>query len=1494
MSFIIAYFTLIICIKPSSLLNTVMQKNSRLFFLMAAVLLFGIQKQALSQYIYYCESDVVKRAYLDGTSSQTLATGHNKIAADVSNGFIFYGTEGDVYRADLNGGNEAHIVSWGGMAGAMAFDTNPNDENLFYAGAPEIFEIWSGSYYATTSDYPVDIKPAAISQSDFYDICYNKTTDRIYFSGYDGAMYESNSTGSFGTSIANDNATGAVGVDYLNNMVYWVNNYNELMRTNISTLATTQLFVNSGDILSIDVYPEIAAIYFVDVNGIWRTDLSGGAKTQIIASASITDLALTEDFIPPVFTALSPADNAVDVFTTGTDLVLTFSEAVQISTTTGTADETSVRLYGTLGNFLIDTYTRASANISISGNTVTISGLPSLSYNTDYHVLIGNKVFSDLANNNFIGITLQTGWNFKTEVDQSVFYSRQNGNWDDVNTWSNVSHTGPAATDLPGCTNCSVFIGNGHTVTLTAALSTYGNVEIAPGATLEVNNQDLFIAGIFDIQGDILNVGRLSTSFCDATVNNSSGNLLVVDELIINTSCGVFTLGTDMVVLNGVTITEGTLDTNGFDICDASASPPVSPVFTNITSTSVTISWTPGSGDAFIVGRVAGTTPLDPQIGTMYSWAGGAFGTDEEIGTGNFVVYQGNGTSHSLTGLTAATTYEFDMYSFNSTVGGCYTISNDQFATVTTCLDLPAPTNPVDAAYCSGDIKPAIQVDNPGSGRNINWYDAPTGGNLMTGDLTGGAGRGEIFIPDLASGTFYAEQYDGTFGCASATRTAVTLTLTPAIVIGAASSNQDICNGGDPAPMSSGTASGGTGLYAYQWQSSFNSTGPFSDISGAIAATYDPPAGISQTTYYQCIVTSGSCTATSALITINVISAPIIVSEPSSVSTCAGEAVSFSASATGTTLTYQWVYDNGLSFVDVVNGGVYSGATTNQLQITDVTGLDGVRYFCFVYASGLCETTSAIVNLSVSPLPVVINQTPTLCEAASGSGLAAVDLTSYHAAITSGAANTTVTWFINAALTTPVPSPTTATVSNGTVYYAQVTNTTTTCSTSATATFTVTGRPVVITTPKTICSGTGTNVTLTSSQPNTSYSWTVGANANVSGEAGGAGATINQILTNSAATQQTITYTITPTANGCAGDNVTQTIMVDPSPTVFNVTGGGSYCAGGTGLKVGLSNSQAGITYSLLLSNTPTGLTATPGGGAFEFQSVTTAGTYSVQAATSSNCTQLMNGTAAISIITVPSGGTITSNQPSATVCTGATVTLTATGITNTPENFSWSLPAGVTQVSSNANVITVLAETGTGGTISVTPSNTCGNGAPMQYSLTVAQLPDVSIVLPTELVYATEPASFGFTSTAIPSSLTWSFSDGQSASDPQPVITFATSGTISVSVILTDANGCEGSDTKSLTVRSSDLGTFAIKNVVTPNGDGDNDVLMIERIENFTDSEVIVLDRWGTEVYRKKGYQNDWSFTKGEELLPAGNYVCIVKFDGDVYSRTVTVIKTK
>ena len=92
--------------------------------------------------------------------------------------------------------------------------------------------------------------------------------------------------------------------------------------------------------------------------------------------------------------------------------------------------------------------------------------------------------------------------------------------------------------------------------------------------------------------------------------------------------------------------------------------------FTAVGTTGMTVNWTRGNGDGVIVLMKQGSAVnSDPADGTYTGYtANPVFGSGTQIGTGNYVVYKGTGTSVAVTGLTAGTTYYLAVYEYKGTV----------------------------------------------------------------------------------------------------------------------------------------------------------------------------------------------------------------------------------------------------------------------------------------------------------------------------------------------------------------------------------------------------------------------------------------------------------------------------------------------------------------------------------------------------------------------------------------------------------------------------------------------------------------------------------------------------------------------------------------------------------------------------------------------------------------------------------------------------------
>ncbi|MCC5943404.1 MAG: gliding motility-associated C-terminal domain-containing protein [Bernardetiaceae bacterium] len=116
---------------------------------------------------------------------------------------------------------------------------------------------------------------------------------------------------------------------------------------------------------------------------------------------------------------------------------------------------------------------------------------------------------------------------------------------------------------------------------------------------------------------------------------------------------------------------------------------------------------------------------------------------------------------------------------------------------------------------------------------------------------------------------------------------------------------------------------------------------------------------------------------------------------------------------------------------------------------------------------------------------------------------------------------------------------------------------------------------------------------------------------------------------------------------------------------------------------------------------------------------------------------------------------------------------------------------------------------------------------------------------------------------------------DNDSIPNPVATPTFTTEYIVTG----TNAQGCSSRDTVVVTV----IGRPDVRAVdaITPDGNGLNEFFHIEGIERYPNTEVLVFNRWGQQVYRSNNYQNDWGGTAPNgQLLPEGTYFYILRFE--------------
>lgn len=103
--------------------------------------------------------------------------------------------------------------------------------------------------------------------------------------------------------------------------------------------------------------------------------------------------------------------------------------------------------------------------------------------------------------------------------------------------------------------------------------------------------------------------------------------------------------------------------------------------------------------------------------------------------------------------------------------------------------------------------------------------------------------------------------------------------------------------------------------------------------------------------------------------------------------------------------------------------------------------------------------------------------------------------------------------------------------------------------------------------------------------------------------------------------------------------------------------------------------------------------------------------------------------------------------------------------------------------------------------------------------------------------------------------------------------------GTYSLTV--TDIDNCKNE--LSFTVEKDTCFAIIVHDVITPNGDGINDTWVVEGLEDYPNNTVQVFDKWGSPIYEKHDYKNDWAGRSDKGgLIPDGTYFYLVKLNAE------------
>jgi gliding motility-associated-like protein len=343
-----------------------------------------------------------------------------------------------------------------------------------------------------------------------------------------------------------------------------------------------------------------------------------------------------------------------------------------------------------------------------------------------------------------------------------------------------------------------------------------------------------------------------------------------------------------------------------------------------------------------------------------------------------------------------------------------------------------------------------------------------------------------------------------------------------------------------------------------------------------------------------------------------------------------------------------------------------------------------------------------------------------------------------------------------------------------------------------------------------------------------------------------------------------ITYVVdyvNASAPACAASDTISLFVNPPDDAGFNYPSN-IYCQD----EADPSGTVTGIPGGTFTAS-PAGLVIDPATGLVDLDA-SALGVFDITYSTNGPCPH--DSTLSITIIDVPGPLTVTN----VIICDGDSVTLTATnGIGGT---INWYAdPNGDTLLLSGSSTYTFTSP-GSGVYTFYVNENLGACIGPLVPVTITSTSPTASFTAnPTEGV---KPLDVDYTNTSTGAvGYLWDFGDGGTSIATDPSYTFINSGTFVTTLIAVDINGC--TDTASVTIIVTDEPVVIIPNVISPNGDGDNDIFTIwhQGVRSMTGT---IYNRWGKEVYQWTGLTNNEFWDGGDNS--EGTYYYILDVEGN------------
>ncbi len=417
----------------------------------------------------------------------------------------------------------------------------------------------------------------------------------------------------------------------------------------------------------------------------------------------------------------------------------------------------------------------------------------------------------------------------------------------------------------------------------------------------------------------------------------------------------------------------GSTGTNAATLTVSAA--PVAPgIATQPASTTVTV----GGGAVFTV-VANGTAPL------AYQWYKGVA-----------AIAGATASSYSLTGVQAADAGSYSCVVTNS-VGSA--TSNAATLTVTTPATAPAiTTQPANATVTAGGNATFTVTASGTVPLGYQWQ--------KNGAAIGGATSSSYTVVNAQAADAGTYVCVVTNSAGSATSAGASLTVSSATVapsIATQPVNTTVTTG---ASVTFAVVANGTAPLTYQWQKNGAAIAGGTGATYTIAAVQTTDAG-----NFSCTVTNSAGNATSNVAVLVVSSspaAPIITTQPASVSITAGGSATFGIVASGTApLSYQWY--KGVAAL--------GGATSASFTVASAQPADAGSYTCIVTNSaGSATSNAATLTITSASTPPSITAQPPSMTVVVGGGVT-------FSVVASGTAPLGYQWYKNSAAIAGATAP---------------------------------------------------------------------------------------------------------------------------------------------------------------------------------------------------------------------------------------------------------------------------------------------------------------------------------------------------------------------------------------------------------------------------------------------------------------------------------------